>query len=206
MSLFSGKWRVDRYEQLRDIPHLENLTMRSLTLGGAAMLMAAVLAGCASGDSHTAPSTPSLAFDRAEHNVAVHTKFVEALNFTYENPCNGEMIAFSGEAVSQETAVGTQEGLDAGSPRHFEYQSSLLATGTGPESGAVYTLNDTFHEGFNTSSASGPQAIFSARAATRVISDLPGLSWTIHFVYHVVTLPSGEFKVTRDVDSAQCKA
>ena len=180
--------------------------MRSLTLSGAAMLMAALVTGCASDDSPTAPSALSLAVDGAGHNVAVHTKFIEALSFVYENPCNGEMIAFSGEAISQETAVGTLEDLEAGSARHFEYQSSLLATGTGPESGAVYTLNDTFHEGFNTPSASAPQATFSARAATRVRSDLPGLSWTIHFVYHVVTLPSGEFKVTRDVDSAQCKA
>ncbi len=67
--------------------------MRSLTLGGTAILMASVLAGCASGDSPTAP-THSSALDGVEHNVAVHDKFVEELQLTYENPCNGELVPF----------------------------------------------------------------------------------------------------------------
>ncbi len=102
--------------------------------------------------------------------------------------------------------MGTPEELDAGTPKHFEDQSRLLATGTGPESGAVYRLDDTFHEGSSTAGTSSPRTTFSARGATRITSDLPGLSWTLHYVYHVVTQPSGQFKVTRDVDSPQCKA
>jgi hypothetical protein len=46
MSLFTGKGRVHQYEQLRDLSHLENLIMRSLTLTGAAMLATALMTGC----------------------------------------------------------------------------------------------------------------------------------------------------------------
>lgn len=44
-----------------DLFYLENLTMRSLTLSGAAMLAAALLTGCAGDDAPTAPPTPEAA-------------------------------------------------------------------------------------------------------------------------------------------------
>jgi Tol biopolymer transport system component len=71
---------------LRDLSHLEILTMRSLTLTGAAMLTAAVLSACAGDDAPSAPTTPEaagplqakilglngqIAFNRGEGNGAV---------------------------------------------------------------------------------------------------------------------------------------
>jgi hypothetical protein len=167
-----------------------------MTLTGAAMLMVVLLTGCVNEDSPTTATTPALAVEGAGHHTTDHTKFVETFVFALTSPCNGELIVISGEAISQVTEM---VGL------HFEYQSSLLATGTGPESGAVYTLNDTFHEGFNTPSVTASQFTFIQRSAARVTSDLPGLSFTVHLVFHGVSLPSGEFKVTRDVDGAECK-
>jgi hypothetical protein len=78
--------------------------------------------------------------------------------------------------------------------------------GAGPESGASYAYNLVFHESDNTPSATGPQANFFANASARISSSLPGLSFTAHFVFHGVGLPSGEFKVTRNLDRVECKA
>ena len=61
MSLFTGKGRVHQYEQVHDPSHLETLTMRSLTLTGAAMLTAALLTACAGDDAPSAPTTPEAA-------------------------------------------------------------------------------------------------------------------------------------------------
>jgi hypothetical protein len=69
--------------------------------------------------------------------------------FEVENPCNGELITFTGESFYQVTSVGTQEGPNAGQPVHFEFPGVLRATGTGAKSGASYTMYDAYHEDFN---------------------------------------------------------
>jgi hypothetical protein len=38
-----------------------------------------------------------------------------------------------------------------------------------------------------------------------MISSIPSLSFTAHFQFHGLVLPSGEFKVTRSVDRVECK-
>ena len=43
-------------------------------------------------------------------------------------------------------------------------------------------------------------------ANARMISNVPGLAFTSHFQFRGVALPSGEFKVSRDVDRVECKA
>ena len=48
------------------------------------------------------------------------------------NPCNGEAILFSGEAVLQCTELDD---------RHAEFFTSATSTGIGPESGATYTYS-----------------------------------------------------------------
>ncbi len=180
--------------------------MRSLTvtLTGAAMV-AALLAGCDADSTPTAQTTPSVTADATDHNVADHFKFVEVFTFEIESPCNGELIAFSAEARSQLTLVDTREHLDAGFSLHREFQSHARATGTGSETGATYTLNDIFHENSESPNPPAPHATFSAHATTHVTSDLPGLGFDIHFVFHGV-VPSGkEFKVTTNVESVECK-
>jgi hypothetical protein len=174
-------------EQLRHLS-LENLTMRSLTLTGAAILMGTLLTGCGAESGPTAANAPSLA--------ATQTRLVEPFTEPLTNPCNGEVIVFSGEAITQVDRVGL----------HAQLQSSASGTGTGPESGATYGYNLVFHESFNSPSETAPQANFFANANARVTSNLPDLSFTAHFVFHGVALPSGEFKVTRDLDRVECKA
>jgi hypothetical protein len=107
------------------------------------------------------------------------------------------VIVFSGEAITQITDVG---GL------HSELTGSASGTGTGPESNATYEYNLVFHESFNTPSETAPQANFFGNANARVRSSIRDLSFTAHFVFHGVALPSGEFKITRNLDRVECKA
>jgi hypothetical protein len=174
--------------------------MRSLRLTRAGMLTAALLlTGCGAEGGPTAPDTPPLTADATDHNGGDHTKFVEAVSFEIESPCNGELIAFSGEAVTQGTHLGDEHFL------HQELQSHTQATGTGSETGAGYTINDVFHSGFDSPNVPAPHFVASAHATTRVTSDVPGLDFTIHFVFHVLAPSEKPFKVTRDVERVECK-
>ena len=145
------------------------------------------------------PITPSLAVEDAGHNTADHFKVEEAINFELENPCNGELITFSGGGFYQFTSVGIQEGPDAGQPVHFEFTGVNRATGIGQESGATYSYHDVYHEGFNA------PINYLLNSTFHAISDLPGLSFDGHLAFHFVAPPSGEFKVTREVDRFECK-
>jgi hypothetical protein len=59
------------------------------------------------------------------------------------------------------------------------------------------------HENFETSNEH-PQLTFSSHGTSHVTSDVPGLSFDIHSVFHIV-IPSGkDFKVTREVESVTC--
>jgi hypothetical protein len=186
---------------------VENPTMRSLTvtLTGAAMLAAAILTGCGAEAVPTAQTTPGLTADATDHNVADHFKSVEIVTFSDAvNPCNGEQITFTGTAKSQMTLVDTREHLDAGNWLHMEFQQHVQATGTGSETGATYTINDIFHESFDSPNVPAPHLTLGDHATTHVTSDLPGLSFKAHFVFHLV-VPSGkDFKVTTDLDWVKC--
>ena len=178
--------------------------MRSLRLTGVAMLAAAFLTGCDADSSPTAQTTPGLTADVTDHNVADHFKSMETVTFSDGvNPCNGEQITFTGTAKSQMTLVDTREHLDAGNFLHMEFQQHVQATGTGSETGATYTINDIFHESFDSPNPSAHLTL-SDHATTHVTSDLPGLSFKAHFVFHLV-VPSGtDLKVTTDLDWVKC--
>lgn len=182
---------------LLDISHLENLTMRSLTLTGVAILAAALITGCEAESSPTDENAAGLIADAVAQNTPTHSKVVEPFTEPLASPCNGEVIVFSGEAITKMNDVG---GL------HSELQGSASGAGTGPESGATYAYHLVFHENFNTPSPTALQANHFANANARVSSSLRGLSFTAHFVFHAVALPGGEFKVTRNLDRVECKA
>src|SRR5215210_1681910 len=204
MSSLTGRGRVYQYELLREslaggILHVENITMRSPTLTGAATLVVALMTGCGAESGPTAESAPGLT---ADAKIADHFQVREIITFDAENPCNGELITFTGESFYQMTVVGTQEeGPDAGTPVHFAFQGVVQVTGTGSESGASYTAYDTYHEGYN-----APHN-YLERGSFHVTSSLPSLSFYGYFDFHVVVLPTGEFTVTRDVPvTEECRA
>jgi hypothetical protein len=178
--------------------------MRFLTLTPMAILTAAFLAGCGSESSPTAENSPGLTADAIAHNTADHFTSVEAVSFDLDSPCNGESITFTGTAESQLTLVDTRENLDAGNSVHAEFQQRTTATGTGSETGATYTINDVYHEGFDSPNPPAPHVTFGANGMTRVSSDIAGLSFSGHFVFRAV-VPSGQdFKVTTSLERVTC--
>jgi hypothetical protein len=186
-------------------PDKEHLTMRTLTFTGVAILTAAFLTGCGSESSPTAENTPALSADATDHNVADHFKSVTIETFSdVVNPCNGEQITLTGTVESEMTVIGSREMLDAGNYLHIEFQQEVRATGTGSETGATYTFSDIFHEGFNSPNGPAPHYTISEIGSGRVTTDVPGLSFTAHFVFQAV-LPSGkDFKVTTTLDRVTC--
>jgi hypothetical protein len=157
------------------------MTMRLLTLTNPAMLMmGTLLTGVG------AEAAPTVG----------HLKSVEQVTETAVNPCNGEEIVLSGEAVLRVTQLDDW---------HVEFFTSAKSTGTGQESGATYTSRLEQHEIIHWSADDDKHANFVAGAAARTTSDPLGLGFTSHFVFHGVLLPSGEFKVTRSLDRVECK-
>ena len=178
--------------------------MRSLKCTGVAILTAAFLTGCGSESSPTGESTPGPTAYVIAHNTADHFTAVEAVSFEIESPCNGESITLTGTAESQVTYVDTRENLDAGNSVHTEFQQHTTATGTGSVTGATYTIDDVYHEGFNSPNPPAPHVTFGARGVTRVSSDIAGLSFSGHFVFQAV-IPSGQdFKVTTSLERVTC--
>lgn len=191
MSLLAAKGRVYRYEQLRDNSHLETLTMRSLTLTGAAMLMA-TLTGCGA-ESPTAENAAGL----SAAVTADHSREQFALDETYVNPCNGETVHLTG------TLVGLTNLVDDG--QHQEYHAVISETGTGLTTGASYTSHSTFHEEFNSPTPEAVDFTFSTRDAVHINSSTPGLSFTLLFTFHYVQAANGFNKLTKDVETATCR-
>lgn len=167
--------------------------MRSLTLTGVAIAAVALITSCGVDSNPTAENEAGLTPVAAQLSTPVHTKLVEVFTEPLTNPCNGEVIVFSGDAITQ---INEVNGL------HRELLGHATGTGIGPQSGASYTYNLVFQEAFQ----AAPEANFYANANARVISSVRALSFTAHFVAHAVFLPSGEFKVTRNVDKVECKA
>jgi hypothetical protein len=178
--------------------------MRSLTLTRVAFLTAAFLTGCGSEPSPTAEDGPDLTAYDIAHNTADHFTAVDPVSFQIDSPCNGESITFTGTAESQVTFVDTRENLDAGNSVHAEFQQHTTATGTGSVSGATYTINDVYHESFQSPNPPAPHVTFGAHGMTRVSSDIAALSFSGHFVFQAV-IPSGQdFKVTTSLERVTC--
>ncbi len=197
MSLFTGKGRVHEYERVHDLSHLENLTMRSLILTGAAMVAAALLTGCGTETGPTAETAPGLTTDSRS---ATHISDTVPITETDINPCNGETIQLTGIIVFQENHVFVDD-----VEIHREGTARVLETGVGQTTGASYSFRLILHEGFNTPNLPAPNFVYNFRQAYRVTSSTPGLDYTALAVFHVVGLPSGEFKVTRAVESVECR-
>jgi hypothetical protein len=173
-------------------------------IAATALLTASILTACAGGDVPTAPIASGLAVEDAGHNAAEHHTTVGSVEFTIDNPCDPTLrIEFVGQEEAQETVVDTREHLDQGFSVHREFQVYTEADGVDQE-GNTYTIQDRYRENFESPSPPAPQFTFFAHANTRVTSDTPGLSFVVRFGFHFVGLPTGDFLVTRDIESAVC--
>jgi hypothetical protein len=172
----------------------------------AILVAAAAVAACSSEPDHliTGPAAPSFAID-AGHNSADHFTIDEPFELQLQSPCNGELIDLVGRETGQINAVDKRENLDNGNSVHFEHHGSIEATGTGQTTGATYTLDDVFHEQFESPSVPAPQVSISLRETLRVASSISGLGFRVNVLFHLVHQPGAEdVRVTKDVVSAKC--
>jgi hypothetical protein len=84
---------------------------------------------------------------------------------------------------------------------HIEDASRLTATGSGLTTGTSYRVHATSGVSFNTPATTVPNVTFTERDHFHFHSETPGLSFMGAFFVHIVVLPSGEVKVTREVDT-----
>lgn len=166
--------------------------MRSMTLTGAALLVGALLAGCGDESGPTGGNMPALMADAT--TTTDHTSFIDPLEETVISPCNAETILLTGSAQGQSTFVG-----DGSNLLHYEIMYVVQETGIGQTTGARYVLRDVLHEGFDSPSEPAVNAVFTFREANHFITSVKGLSFTGVSALHVLRLPSGELKFTRDV-------
>ena len=181
---------------LRDLSHLEHLMMRSLTLT-AAMLATALLAGCGDESGPPPETARGLTADR-------HTAEQSSTTGTFEddivNPCNGETVHINGIGVLQTNVVDV-----GGAVLHFEIHVVNDITGTGLSTGASYRSHDVSQEGFNSPTPEAFNVIYTYRGESYMKSTTPGLSFSGRSLFHYVALPSGEFKITRELESVECR-
>jgi hypothetical protein len=170
------------------------------------LLLGAVLAACDQSGAAPSPTEPSFAED-AGHNAAEHIKEVNQVSFELENPCNGEVIVMSGTEVLQATFVDKPENLENGFSVHNQFQSQVDATGTGPLSGATYSMHDVTIQNFESPSPPAPQFTASFHETAQVTSSDPTLDFVFKALVHVLLNPgTAEFTVTKDREEGTCKA
>src|SRR5687768_7406379 len=168
-----------------------------------AVAILALLSAC-SADDPTGP--PTFRVEEAGHNAVDRFSSVDPVSFEVTSPCNNELITFEGTDTYQMTWVATREVLDLGAYVLAELQSHVRASGVGPASGATYTIDDVYHESFNSPSGPAAQVSVSAHGQFRIVSDDPALSFTGHVRFHAIALPSGESRLLMEVERVLCRA
>ncbi len=167
-------------------------TLRILTLPVATMV-AALLTGCGAEPGPTADNAPGLA---AAGHAPQHSKSTIPEDNYSINPCNGETVHFIGTITEQTNVVNVDDAT-----LHIEVGSQLSATGSGLTTGTSYRVHATSGFSFNSPTVTAPNATFTERDRFHFHSETPGLSFMGAFFVHVVVLPRGEVRVTREVDS-----
>ncbi|HEY9477252.1 MAG TPA: hypothetical protein VIQ26_02360 [Microbacteriaceae bacterium] len=172
--------------------------MRSLTLTGAAILATALLTSCGVESGPTAETTPGLT---AESHTAEHSSTTYTFEDEVGNPCNGETVHLTGIGVHQINVVDV-----GGAALHYEIQLVEDITGTGLTTGASYRSHNVIEEGFNSPTGPALNVTYTFREESYVLmSTTPGVSFRTSALFHYVALPSGEFKITRDLESLECR-
>jgi hypothetical protein len=173
--------------------------MRALALIGAVILTGAFGTGCGPESGPTGENGPTLV--AAAKKTAEHLSSVTPLDeIFFDSPCNGEDIHMTGTLSAEDTFVGTDDGVF-----HHELQVVVKESGTGLTTGATYRSDDVNHEGFNSPTGDAANLTFTYNETYYFISPTPGLSFRGQFAFHYVGLPDGDFKVTRDVGSLECR-
>ena len=163
--------------------------------------LAAALPGCSDTPAEPAGVAPPPV---AAAVATDHTVTRSTFTFVYQNPCNGENVAFTGERVEQITAVGPQELLDQGLALRFEDQTRITGTGVGEETGTVYRIRDLIHFGVRSPSAEALNFTEVFNEKIHAIAQGSTGNFVIHANFHVTVLPNGRIATSFGPVTAQC--
>lgn len=133
-------------------------------------------------DPATEPQAPSLA------QAVEHFTFRTPQEFGLVNPCNDELIHFTGERFEQGTVIRSE-----GTILHFEGVTVFSATGTGAATGNTYTLHGVNRFSFNSPNLEALNFTQTIPFMSHVTSQGKGEDFVSHHVVHLTVLPSGEF-------------
>ena len=159
------------------------------------LALSALLAACEGAEpGPTAENASDLA--AVERHVAQHSTSTIPEDSYSINPCNGETVHFTGIITDQVNTVAVGDAT-----LHLEDQGTLSASGTGLSTGVSYRVHASSGVTFNFPNPTAANATFTERDHFHFHADTRGLDFMGAFFVHVVVLPSGEVKVTREVDS-----
>jgi hypothetical protein len=119
-----------------------------------------------------------------------------------ENPCNGELITFTGEELH--VFNGASPDPESGLFTNFEDFFKASGTGLG-ENGTLYVFSGSDHFIFESPSPTAPQVSITAKGSFLVVSKGGGSNFIEHFTLHITVTPDGTPKVTTEFDRAECR-
>ena len=120
---------------------------------------------------------------------------------TVINPCNGELVPFTGDVhiVIRETTNG------AGG-FNFGIHENIHATGTGAPSGAKYELNAVVNEEINNFFFTGPGATEATIVLNEVFAAQGNVpNFTLKILEHITITPNGDITSVKFTFDTECR-
>jgi hypothetical protein len=171
--------------------------MRTIT---ACLALAVLLAGC---DSPTQPASVGVA-PTSPDLLKGHLGEVvrEPISDVIENPCTGELLTLTGEALHVFNGVGP----GAASGNFTNYTDFFRISGTAvSESGIAYVFSAVDHLTFESPSPDAPQVAFTHGEGAQLVSKGGETNFIALLTFHITVRPDGSFIVTTDFDRGECR-
>lgn len=149
---------------------------------GAALLLTLFAAGAARAQAVTVTTNETLPFTN-----------------TMPNPCNGDIVTFSGD-IHVVNHFTTDAGGGTHVKTHGNYQS---VSGTGTPSGAQYRVVTTSNETINDND--GPQTEVSSVQVLNLISQGSGPNFRLRIVFHITINANGTTTSQVEESSIECR-
>ena len=117
----------------------------------------------------------------------IRSSFSEPVEYEQANPCNGELIAFSGVIEGRVSTL-----VDTGGGTHYVEHLKSRATGVG-NLGNTYSYRRITNLVINTGEAGFPQS-FTNTLTEQVISRSGAPNFPLHLTVHFTTDPGGRVR------------
>jgi hypothetical protein len=164
------------------------------------LALAALLAGC---DSPTQPATVGLG-PTPPDLLKTHVGEVvrEPISDVIENPCTGELVTLTAEALHVFNGAGP--GAESGNYTNWTDFFKLSGTAVS-ENGTQYVFSEIDHFTFESPSPEAPQVTFTRREGAQLVSKGGETNFIALWTFHITVLPDGSFIVTTDFDRGECR-